>query len=428
MNSQHNAPSLTARILHTRTDGFAQVAGWIRNPRRAGPRFPTLCALATLLLAIPGLAPDTIAQDVPRPGGAGGPQSPPVLSPEFTAERQLTFRISAPRAQEVHLASSDLPGDGFGQGRPMIKGENGVWEITLSSVDPGSYRYNFNVDGVSVIDPRNPATSEANENTWSLVHVSGAAFMDTRDVPRGAVSEVTYWSSTLNRFRRLHVYTPPGYESGEGRFPILYLLHGAFDCDDSWTTVGRAGFILDNLIADGQAKPMVVIMPHGHTGPFRFGMRFTGEFEREFVADIMPQMENRYRVHSDRKHRAMAGLSMGGAHTLNIGIPQLDKFAYLGVFSSGIFGIAGGPGGNPPQGPTFEETHATILENAAVKEGLRLFWFATGKDDFLLETSRASVAMFKKHHFDVAYRETEGAHTWIVWRQYLHEFAPQLFQ
>jgi len=141
----------------------------------------------------------------------------------------------------------------------------------------------------------------------------------------------------------------------------------------------------------------------------------------------MPQMEKRYRVEADRQHRAMAGLSMGGAHTLNIGIPHLDKFGYLGVYSSGVFGIAGGPGGNA-QGPSFEETHKAVLDDAKLKDGLRLFWFATGKDDFLVETSRATVAMFKKHQFDVIYKETEGAHTWDKWRDYLNEFAPLLFQ
>ena len=267
-------------------------------------------------------------------------QPPRVVSPEISADRQVAFRIYAPKAEVVQLGGSgDILGTGFGQSTPLTKLTNGVWEVTVGPLAPGAYRYNFNVDGLAVIDPRNPATSESNENTWSLVYVPGADFMDTKDVPHGAISEITYWSATLKRFRRLHVYTPPGYETSATRYPVFYLLHGAFDSDDSWSTVGRAGFILDNLIAAGKAKPMVVVMPHGHTGPFRFGMGFTDEFEREFVADIMPQMEKRYRVLTDRAHRAMAGLSMGGAHTLNLGIPNLERFAYLGVYSSGIFGI-----------------------------------------------------------------------------------------
>jgi enterochelin esterase family protein len=366
----------------------------------------------------------------PRSQAQARPQQPPQFtSPEVAADRRLTLRIYAPKAESVQLGSSgDIPGVGWGQAKTMEKGTNGVWELTVGPLDPGAYRYSFTVDGLTVVDPRNPRTSESNENTWSLVHVPGADWQDTKDVPHGAVSEITYWSSTLKRFRRLHVYTPPGYESGEGRFPIFYLLHGAFDSDHSWSSVGRAGFIFDNLIAAGKAKSMVVVMPHGHTGPFRFGMPLGGEFEVEFVADIMPQMEKRYRVIADRAHRAMAGLSMGGAHTINIGIPHLGEFGYLGVYSSGIFGIVGGPGGNQPQGPSFEERNRAILDDAKLKEGLKLFWFATGKDDFLVETSRATVAMFKKHGFDVIYKEGTGGHTWDNWRAYLNEFAPLLFR
>lgn len=382
---------------------------------------------SSLLIAFTAFA---VLIPTPRSLAQARPQQPPQFtSPEVSADRRLTLRIYAPKAESVQLGSSgDIPGVGWGQAKTMEKGTNGVWELTVGPLEPGAYRYSFTVDGLTVVDPRNPKTSESNENTWSLVQVPGADWQDTKDVPHGAVSEVTYWSSTLKRFRRLHVYTPPGYEAGEGRFPIFYLLHGAFDSDDSWSSVGRAGSIFDNLIAAGKAKPMVVVMPHGHTGPFRFGMPLGGEFEVEFVADIMPQMEKRYRVIADRAHRAMAGLSMGGAHTINIGIPHLADFAYLGVYSSGIFGIVGGPGGNQPPGPSFEERNRAILDDAKLKEGLKLFWFATGKDDFLVETSRATVAMFKKHQFDVIYKEGTGGHTWDNWRAYLNEFTPLLFR
>src|SRR6185295_12604256 len=211
---------------------------------------------------------------------------------------------------------------------------------------------------------------------------------------------------------------------------VFYLLHGAGDCDEAWTSVGRAGFILDNLIAAGKAKPMVVVMPAGHTSPSRFGgtRPAVDEFAQDFVNDIMPYVEKNYRVYADRRNRAMAGLSMGGGQTLNIGIPHLDQFAYLGVYSSGVFGITGAGRGGAPQGPGFEEQHKQILDDAKLKKGLKLFWFATGKDDFLVATSRATVEMFKKHGFDVVYKETDGAHTWINWRNYLNEFAPKLFQ
>jgi enterochelin esterase family protein len=357
-----------------------------------------------------------------------GPQGPQVVSPEIATDRRVTFRILAPKAQAVRLSGSDIPGNN--QGAALAKGTNDVWAVTLGPLDPGAYRYTFNVDGVAVIDPRNPAVSESYNNVSSLVYVPGAAFMDTRDVPHGAVAAVTYYSRALQRFRRLHVYTPPGYERGKGRFPVFYLLHGAGDCDEAWGSVGRAGFILDNLIAAKRAKPMLVVMPAGHTGPFRFGggRPAADEFAQDFLNDIMPYVETHYRVHTDRKHRAMAGLSMGGGQTLNIGIPHPEKFGYLGIFSSGVFGITGGGPGGQAQGPSFEEQHKKELDDARLKKGLDLFWFATGTGDFLIETSRATVAMLKKHGFNVVFQETEGAHTWTKWRDYLNEFAPQLFR
>lgn len=377
-------------------------------------------ALNVFLLNLPALA-----QPAARTPRGFGRQGPLVVSPEVTADRKVSFRILAPKAESVRLSAGDIPE--VGQGADLAKGTNGVWEVTLGPIAPGAYRYNFAVDGVAVIDPRNPNTSESNENVWSLVYVPGSEFMDTKNVPHGAVAAVTYYSSTLQRFRRLHVYTPPGYEAGEGRFPVFYLLHGAFDCDDSWTSVGRAGFILDNLIAAQKAKPMIVVMPAGHTGPFRFGAGFGDEFERDFANDILPFVEKWYRVIADRQHRALAGLSMGGAQTLNIGFAHLDQFAYLGVFSSGVFGITGGPGAQAG-GPSWEERNQAALDDSKLKEGLKLVWFATGKDDFLVQTSRATVAMLKQHGFAVTYQESEGAHTWINWRNYLIEFAPRLFQ
>ncbi|MBI2946943.1 MAG: esterase [Verrucomicrobia bacterium] len=387
-------------------------------------------SLIALLLLIPSL-------HAQRGRGAQGPQ---VVSPEVSPDRKITFRILAPKAEAVRLSGSDIPGNG--QGAAMTKGTNGVWEVTLGPIEPGAYRYNFNVDGLSVIDPRSPAVSESNNNVWSLVHVPGSDFMDSKEVPHGAVSSVAYYSKSLSKFRRLHVYTPPGYESGKGKYPVFYLLHGAGDSDEAWTSVGRAGFILDNLIAAGKAKPMVVVMPAGHTRASGFGARAgastnspparppVDEFTQDFENDILPYVEKNYRVRADQKNRAIAGLSMGGAQSLNIAIRNLDKFGYVGVYSSGVFGITGGGRGGTstaPTGPSWEEQHKETLDNAKLKKGLKLLWLATGKDDFLIETSRATVAMFKKHGFNPVFNETAGGHTWINWRNYLNEFAPQLF-
>jgi enterochelin esterase family protein len=379
---------------------------------------------AALLLA---LAPLAAAQPSPGPSPAS------IVSPEVLPDRRVVFRLRVPQAQNVRLVGTDIPGNG--KGTQLGSGANAVWEITMGPIEPGSYRYNFNVDGLTVIDPRNPATSESNDNTWSLVHVPGAEFMDTRDVPHGSVSTVTYRSSALNRFRRMHVYTPPGYAAGGGKLPVLYLLHGAGDSDASWPSVGRAGFILDNLIADKKVKPMIVVMPAGHTtsGGFRPPTP-NDDFARDFVEDVMPYVEKNYRTPTDRSQRAIAGLSMGGNQSLAIAVPRLEKFGYVGVFSSGLIAMymtprPGGPAPpSPPAGPSWEEQNKAALENASARKGLKLLWFATGKEDFLLETSRKTVELFKRYGFDTVYQESAGGHTWINWRNYLNEFAPLLFR
>jgi enterochelin esterase family protein len=349
-----------------------------------------------------------------------GPRPPDFVSPQVSADQKIAFRIHAPKAQAVLLTAGDIPGTG--RGVPLKKADNDVWEAAVGPVPPGAYRYRFSVDGVAVIDPRNPSTSESNNNTWSLVYVPGSEVSDTKDVPHGAVARVTYYSQALKRFRRMHVYTPPGYEKGDGKYPVFYLLHGASDSDASWSTVGRAGFILDNLIAAGKARPMLVVMPAGHTGPFRFGAprgrggdRRTDEFGQDFVQDVRPYVEKNYRVLADQAHRAIAGLSMGGGQTLNIAFAHPDEYGYVGVFSSGVFGIAGGRGGAPPN-RQWEERHQEALDNADLKKGLRLVWFGCGKADFLRPTSNATVAMLRQHHIDVVSKETAGGHTWLNWR------------
>jgi len=361
---------------------------------------------------------------------------PSFKSLEVTPDRHIAFRMFAPKAQQVSVFSTDLFGTALKS--DMTKADNGVWEITIGPIDPGAYRYNFAIDTAAVMDSRVPAVSESNDNTWNMVYVPGADFMETKDVPHGAVASVTYFSKSLNKFRRMHVYTPPGYETSSQEYPVFYLLHGAGDSDDSWTSVGRAGFIIDNLIAAGKAKPMVIVMPAGHTESFNLARPAgapraldTDDFVKDFVNDIMPYSEAHYRILRDRQHRAIAGLSMGGAQTLNIAIPHSDEFAYVGVFSSGLFGIIGPPAppvGQANPGPTWEQQHLAELDNASAKKGLKLFWFSTGKDDFLLTTSKATVELFQKHGYHPVFQESAGAHTWTNWREYLNQFAPQLFE
>jgi enterochelin esterase-like enzyme len=407
--------------------------------------------LAAFVLASAAAAQAPAAQ--PGRGVAGrGQQAPQVVSPEVLPDKRIAFRILAPQAQSVRLTGGDIPSlAGAGRGAPapsgpppgqMTKGANGVWEATIGPIDPGAYRYNFNVDGVSVIDPRNPSVSESNNNVWSLVYVSGSDFMDTKQVPRGAVASVTYYSTALKRFRRMHIYTPPGYELGKGKFPVFYLLHGAGDCDESWTGVGRAGFIVDNLIASKKAKPMIIVMPAGHTSAAGFGARGAApaagaaapldEFAQDFVSDIVPYVEKNYRVYTDRANRAIAGLSMGGSQTMNIAFLNLAKFAYIGVFSSAASlggGARGGAAATTGQAapPDWESIHKADLDNPVLKKATKLIWLSTGVDDGLMANTKTTVEMLKKHGFNPVFKESPGAHTWINWRNYLNEFAPQLF-
>jgi enterochelin esterase-like enzyme len=361
-----------------------------------------------------------------------GQQTPPptpndtLKSVRLLPDNKVQFSIYAPEASQVTcIVPGDIPAAGFF--KPMEKSADGVWKVTIQPVMPGAFRYQFNVDGVATLDPLNTETSESSANVVSLFYEPGETFMDTREVPHGAVAEVTYYSNSLKKFRRMHIYTPPGYEQGKGKYPVFYLLHGGGDSDDSWSTVGRAGFIFDNLLSEGKMKPMVVVMPNGHVNPWRWGQPL-GEDQRDlfiedFLNDIMPYIENHYRTKAGKQNRALAGLSMGGGQTLNM----VERFSYVGVFSSGIFGIVPMPG-MEVQSPTWEELNQEKLKDPQLKKEVKLIWFATGREDFLIETSRATVDLIRKYGFDVQFKETDGGHTWINWRQYLNEFAPLLFQ
>ena len=411
------------------------------------------CVLTSTIMA-PAVGAQTAAAPAQAAQGRGG-GAPAVVSPDVSADRRITFRINAPQAQAVRVSGGDIPG--LGQNGVMTKGENGVWTFTSAPVPPGAYRYNINVDGVAVIDPRNPLTSVSNNNVWSLALVPGSDTFDTKDVPHGAVASITYYSAPLKRHRRMHVYTPPGYESGNTKYPVFYLLHGAGDSDEAWTSVGRAGVILDNLIAAKTAQPMIVVMPAGHTNGPTPGMGGPApaltiaagqpdEFTQDFTMAIRPYIEQHYRVRTGRENRAIAGLSMGGSQTLNIGIPNLTDYAYIGVFSSGLLGGGGGRGRGaapaadaaaaapttapppPPFGEAWEQRNLAMLDNAAAKKGLKVLWFSTGKDDGLIATTRSTVELLKRHGFTPQYTESAGGHTWLNWRDYLAQFAPLLFK
>ena len=353
------------------------------------------------------------------------------ISPEVHEDGRVTFRFYAPDAEKVYVQCGDMT---LPKGQlAMTKGDNGLWEGTTEPNPSGAYRYVFNVDSGIAIDPDNTQTSQSNLRVYSVVYVPGSPLFDRRDVPHGAVSEIFYHSKALDLDRRMTVYTPPGYPHDQEKYPVLYLLHGNSDSDEGWISVGRANFILDNLIADGAAKPMIIVMPDGHQGQMS-PQSLKGEerhatvdrFRQELETDIRPYIEANYSVATDPAHRALAGLSMGGAQTLHAGLLNLKDYGYLGVFSSGAIGIVKFL--DRPAGHDLFTYHPELLTDPPSSEHLKLFWFGIGKQDFLLSTSDKTVEVLKEAGYPVEYKITEGAHRWVVWRDYLAEFAPRLFQ
>lgn len=364
---------------------------------------------STLLALLASGAATLAAQQTDRPA--------PVLSPEVHADRQVTFRIRAPEAQEVALTGEFMDGS-----RAMTKGDDSVWSVTVGPIAPEVYEYEFTIDGMTFLDPRNPAvkTNQGPSVISSLLTVRGSdpLFFDTRPVPHGTVSIRTYDSHVTGRSRQVYIYMPPGYEEGLDPLPVLYLLHGADGEDRSWTMLGRAHTILDNLIADGRSGPMVIVMPYGYAYPWDAGA--SGDKQQEdFLADLqtelIPFVEANYRVATDREHRALAGLSRGGSQALNIGLQHLELFSRIGVFSSSA--------GSEPEGRL-----ADVAANAAeVNRQLALFWLGIGTEDGGRENAEKLDVFLTRSEIDHTFREIPGAHTWIVWRQFLNEMAPQLW-
>jgi enterochelin esterase-like enzyme len=304
----------------------------------------------------------------------------------------------------------------------MAKGENGVWSgTTVRAIKPGAWRYMFSMDGVSTVDPRNVNTSANQTQVQSILYVPGD-FSETRDVPHGALSSVRYLAATLGSARReMFVYTPPGYDKGSAKYPVLYLIHGGGDTAVSWSTAGRANDILDNLIAEKKAKPMIVVMPSGWTP--KGGQVMTSDatkdpFTAEMIKDIIPYIENNYRVVATPENRALSGLSMGGIQTLNIGLHHVGTFRYVAVMSSGWTSEA--------DRDFFFKSEAAQIPK--YNSALKLFWWGWGETDIARTNGLAVIDTFKKQGVKIETLETPGGHEWANWRMYLHEIAPKLFR
>ena len=336
-------------------------------------------------------------------------------------DNRVQLSLYAPKASEVSVNGDVVEGY---LGPKLTKQENGVWSITLGPLMPAVYSYFFVVDGVNTMDPKNPQFKEGQNSLSNTFDLPGkeADFLALKNVPHGKVEAVRYYAASLGTMRRMHIYTPPGYETTKDKLPVLYLLHGGGDNDASWTDVGRADLILDNLYAAGKLRPMLVVMPAGHTPAPGIRMGAGPEqdpFSKELLQDIIPFVEKNYRVSAKSEHRAIAGLSMGGIQTLNIALWNPDKFAYVNPMSTGYF---------PPVIKELEEKYTAVMKKPAVNR-FRLFQIGMGKDDPLAyQNNKNMMAFFDKMGIKYQYQETPGSHTYHVWRQNLYTLAPQLFR
>ena len=395
--------------------------------------------LALQANAQPGSTPADKKPVTPRPVFSMGPV---IVSPEILPDNRVTFRLLAPKAMAITISGDWMKG--FNASEPLVKNDTGLWTITVGPLAPEYYGYSFNVDGVKALDPSNAQIKRDGVRNESVLMIPGpeSDLYLEKDVPHGTLSKVWYNSASLGMMRRMYVYTPAGYDpTGKTLYPVLYLFHGAGGDEDAWTTLGRACQIMDNLISQGKAKPMIVVMTNGNyyqaatpgeapanvgqASPSRGGPggMVSGKFEASVVKDVVPFIESNYRVQADKDHRAIAGLSMGGMHTQNITNSNPGLFSYIGIMSMGLldlkaFGVK----------PTGQEPDLDQQIEALGKSGVKLYWIGVGKDDFLYTSVQNLRKKLDSHNFPYIYRESTGGHTWANWRIYLSEFAPLLFK
>ena len=328
------------------------------------------------------------------------------------------FSIYAPKARTVSIA-----GDGdlipyFGENRPVAKEQpNGVWTFTIKNVQPGNYRYHFVVDGISVFDPKNELASE----TSAIAKIGdGSEYFALKDVPHGAMSQRYYWSETLGCYRRMHVWTPAGYETSKNKkLPVLYLIHGGGDTDNSWPGVGAAGLILDNLLAEGKMEPMIVVMPNGTITNVP---NEVPPFAEDMVKSIIPFIESNYPVLTDRRHRAIAGLSMGGMETMETAFSNPDMFSYVWVLSSSLM---------PGQDSAAESSRLNIKQNVDKmnKNFVQMVFTQGGPADIAYQNCKNTLKQLDADGLKYEYIEnSQAGHSWTTWRADLYTLAQRIFK
>ena len=359
-----------------------------------------------------------------------------LVSPEVGEDGRVTFRLKAPGVREVKVTGDWMPQEGFGRAMAaMEKVNDSMWTYTTESLPSELYWYHFVVDGVRTLDPSNAHMIRDVASIFNIFIVPGQKgdLYSVQSVPHGTVHKRWYDSPGLEMKRRITIYLPPGYEESDGEYPVLYLLHGAGGDEEAWSDLGRATQILDNLIAAGKAKPMVVVMPNGNpsdeaapgkaSGPlvqpaFRRPGMMVGDYITSFK-DIIAFVESNYRVKADKAHRAVAGLSMGGFHSLHISRYYPNTFDYIGLFSPAILPRSG------QDAPVFENMDETL--KIQMKNGYELYWIGIGRDDFLYDAVAAYRNRLDGFGMPYEYVETGGGHIWTLWREYLTTFAQRLF-
>jgi len=344
-------------------------------------------------------------------------QPPPVHSPELHEDRTVTFRYRSANAKKVEVS-----GEWGGGNKAMTKDGENVWSVTLGPFEPELYGYSLVVDGLRVVDPSNTYTKPARSTSTSVLDIPGKPPLihDWQDVPHGVVHTHDYVSKATGSLRRVQVYTPPGYGTTKRKvnYPVLYLLHGSGDNEMTWTALGRAHWITNNLLAQKKCVPMVIVMTNGHAVERRTDAdrwRNVEMYEKELLESVIPLVESNYTVKTDAKHRGIIGLSMGGQQSLVVGIKNAEKFAWVGGMSSAV------------RDP--DTTIGPILKQSGkLNKYLKVLWFACGIDDFLLNENRRFSAILDERGIRHGYKETPGNHSWPVWRKYLAEFLPMVFK
>lgn len=359
-----------------------------------------------------------------------------VVSPELHPDNSVTFKIFSPDSDKITISGNWM--SGWGASEDLVKNDTGLWTLSVGPLEPEIYTYSFSSNEIRFLDPANSLVMRDGRRHESMVLVPGEAssLYAVQNVPHGTLSKIWYDSPTLDLKRRMYVYTPPGYESGTEKYPVFYLLHGGGGDEDAWSTLGRTCQIMDNLIAQGKANAMIVVMTNGNPGDaaapgeappkkeqdnmegiMRMG---SGVFEKSLVNDVVPFIDKQYRTLPGRENKAVSGLSMGGMQTMNLAFDYTEVFDYFGVMSMGI---------TPPDesGRSWFQDVDTRIKNLGTK-GYKLYWIGCGTDDFLYEAAKNLVAKMKENNLEFTYRESTGGHTWSNWRIYLSEFAPLLFK